>query len=138
MKDNLKTPFDTDGILFQLLNGKTTINGGVYVGDARPEDSTDEDIVVNTIDLEADALPQIGTSNINVYVSDTSKNINGKMQVSANRIRLNQLTQEVLKIVRETVLPGMKATPKSANIMYEPTTKQHFMNIRIDWNIQTT
>ena len=138
MKDNLKTPFDTDGILFQLLNGKTTINGGVYVGDARPEDSTDEDIVVNTIDLEADALPQIGTSNINVYVSDTSKNINGKMQVSANRIRLNQLTQEVLKIVRETVLPGTKATPKSANIMYEPTTKQHFMNIRIDWNIQTT
>lgn len=138
MKDNLKTPFDTDGILFQLLNGKTTINGGVYVGDARPEDSTDEDIVVNTIDLEADALPQIGTSNINVYVSDTSKNINGKMQVSANRVRLNQLTQEVLKIVRETVLPGMKAIPKSATIMYEPTTKQHFMNIRIDWNIQTT
>lgn len=138
MKDNLKTPFDTDGILFQLLNGKTTINGGVYVGDARPEDSTDEDIVVNTIDLEADALPQIGTSNINVYVSDTSKNINGKMQVSANRVRLNQLTQEVLKIVRETVLPGMKATPKLAIIMYEPTTKQHFMNIRIDWNIQTT
>lgn len=138
MKDNLKTPFDTDGILFQLLNGKTTINGGVYVGDARPEDSTDEDIVVNTIDLEADALPQIGTSNINIYVSDTSKNINGKMQVSANRIRLNQLTQEVLKIVRETVLPGVKAIPKSATTMYEPTTKQHFMNIRIDWNIQTT
>lgn len=138
MKDNLKTPFDTDGILFQLLNGKTTNKGGIYVGDGRPEDSTDEDIVVNTIDLEADALPQIGTSNINIYVSDTSKNINGKMQVSANRIRLNQLTQEVLKIVRETVLPGMKATPKSATIMYEPTTKQHFMNIRIDWNIQTT
>lgn len=138
MKDILKTPFDTDGILFRLLDGKTTINGGVYVGDARPEDSTEEDIVVNTIDLETDALPQIGTSNINIYVRDTSKSIKGKMQVSANRVRLNQLTQEVLKIVRETVLPGMKAIPKSATIMNEPNIKQHFMNIRIDWNIQTT
>ena len=51
MKDNLKTPIDTDGILFQLLNGKTTNKGGIYVGDGRPEDSTEEDIVVNTIDL---------------------------------------------------------------------------------------
>lgn len=138
MKENLKSPFDTDGILFGLLNGKTSINGGVYVGDDRPEDSTDEDIVVNTIDLEADALPQIGTSNINVYVTDTSKNIKGKMQVSANRQRLNVLTQEVLVIVRNAVLPGMKIIPKGATIMYEPNTKQHFMNIRIDWNIQTT
>ena len=114
MKDNLKTPIDTDGILFQLLNGKTTNKGGIYVGDGRPEDSTEEDIVVNTIDLEADALPQIGTSNINIYVPDVSMNINGKMQVSANRPRLNELTHEVLKIVRETVLPGVKAIPKSA------------------------
>ncbi len=138
MKDNLKSPFDTDGILFGLLNGKTSINGGVYVGDTRPEDSDNEDIVVNTIDLEADALPQIGTSNINVYVTDTSKNINGRMQVNANRQRLNALTQEVLVIVRNTVLPGIKLIPKGATIMYEPNTKQHFMNIRIDWNIQTT
>lgn len=138
MKDNLKTPIDTDGILFGLLKGKTTNKGGLYVGDTRPEDSDLEDIVVNTIDLEADALPQIGTSNINIYVSDTSKKINGKKEVSANRIRINELTHEVLKIVRNTVLPGMKLVLKSTTIMYEPNTKQHFMNIRIDWNIQTT
>jgi len=137
MKEVLKTPFDTDGILFRLLNGKTSINGGVFVGDDRPEDSEDEDIVINTIDLESDALPQIGTSNINVYVTDTSKRIKGKMQISANRTRLESLTHEVLKIVHNAVLPGIKAIPKSAIIMNEPNTKQHFMNIRIDWNIQT-
>lgn len=137
MKDNLKSSIDTDGILFGLLNGKTSIKGGVYVGDDRPEDSRDEDIVINTIDLEADALPQIGTSNINVYVTDTSKNIKGKMQVSADRQRLNALTQEVLAIIRNAVLPGIKIIPKRATPMYEPTTKQHFMNVRIDWNIQT-
>lgn len=27
MKENLKSPFDTDGILFGLLNGKTSIKG---------------------------------------------------------------------------------------------------------------
>ena len=138
MKDILKTPIDTDGILFQLVNGKTTIKGGVYVGDSRPEDSTEEDIVVNTIDLDMDALPQIGTSNINIYVPDISMKVKGKMQVQPNRPRLNELTHEVLKIVRGTVISGIKAIPKSANTMYEPTCKQHFMNIRIDWNIQTT
>lgn len=138
MKENLKSPFDTDGILFGLLNGKTSIKGGVYVGDDRPEDSTEEDIVVNTIDLEADALPQIGTSNINIYVSDTSKRVKGKMQISENRQRLDAIHQEVMKIVRNAVLPGMKIIPKGATIMNEPNTKQHFVNIRIDWNIQTT
>ena len=76
----MKTPFDTDAILFGLLDGKTSIKGGCYVGDDRPEDSTDEDIVVNTIDLSQDSLPQIGTSNINIYTKDTSKKINGNSE----------------------------------------------------------
>lgn len=47
----MKSTFDTDGILFSLLNGKTSIKGGCYVRDERPENSVDEDIVVNTVDL---------------------------------------------------------------------------------------
>lgn len=133
----MKTPIDTDGILYRLLKGATSIKGGVYVGDDRPENSTDEDIVVNTLDLEQDALPQIGTSNINIYTADTTKKVKGKTQVSANRTRLKALTDEVLAIVRNTIVQGVKATPGNMSIMYEPNTKQHFMNIRIDWNIQT-
>lgn len=132
----MKTAFDTDGILFQLLNGKTSIKGGCYVGDDRPENSTDEDIVVNTIDLTQDCLPQIGTSNINIYTADTSKKIKGKVQVSANRTRLNALAQEVLAIVRNANIDGLMVIPGNMAIMYEPNTKQHFINIRIDWNIQ--
>lgn len=138
MKDELKTAFDTDAILFRLLNGKTSIKGGVYVGEERPENSTDEDIVVNTIDLECDALPQVGTSNINIYVSDTTKTVKGKKQVSTNRVRIKQLTQEVLNVIKNTVIPGVKATPSTQTLMNEPNTHQHFMNIRIDWNIQST
>ncbi len=132
----MKTAFDTDAILFALLDGKTSIKGGVYVGDDRPENSTDEDIVVNTIDLPQDALPQIGTSNVNIYVADTSKKIKGKMQVSANRKRLKALAKEALAIIRKANITGLKAIPGNMTIMYEPATKQHFVNIRIDWNIQ--
>lgn len=133
----MRTTFDTDALLFQLLNGKTSIKGGLYVGDDRPENSIEEDIVVNTIDLPQDSLPQIGTSNINIYTSDTSKMVKGKMQVSANRIRLEALTNEVLVILRKANIIGLKAIVGDMAIMYEPATKQHFVNIRIDWNIQT-
>ena len=132
----MKTAFDTDGILFGLLKGKMTNKGGVFVGDGRPEGSTAEDVVVNTIDLTQDALPQIGTSNINIYVSDTTKKINGTMQVMANRTRLKTLADEALAIVRKANVKGLKIVPGNMVIMYEPITKQHFVNIRIDWNIQ--
>jgi hypothetical protein len=132
----MKTAFDTDAILFDLLNGKMSIKGGVYTGDDRPEDSTDEDVVVNTIDLPQDTLPQIGTSNINIYTADTSKKIKGKVQVSANRTRLKALAKEALAIIRGANITGLKPIPGNMTVMYEPTTKQHFVNIRIDWNIQ--
>ena len=62
----MKTIFDTDGILFALLNGKTSIKGGFYTGDYRPANLNNEEIVVKTIDLTQDCLTQIGTSNINI------------------------------------------------------------------------
>src|SRR3712207_3229956 len=132
----MKTAFDTDSILFALLDGKMSNKGGVYVGDHRPEDSTDEDVVVNTIDLPQDCLPQNGTSNINIYTADTTKKIKGKMQVSANRSRLKVLADEALTIIRNANIKGLKMIPGNMSIMYEPMTKQHFVNIRIDWNIQ--
>lgn len=132
----MKTTFDTDAILFSLLNGKTSIKGGCYVRDERPENSVEEDIVVNTLDLPQDSLPQIGTSNIIIYTADTSKKIKGKMQVTANGTRLKALAEEVLAIVRKANVKGLKMRPGNMSIMYEPTTKQHFVNIRIDWNIQ--
>lgn len=132
----MKTAFDTDSILFALLDGKMSNKGGVYVGEDRPEDSADEDVVVNTIDLPQDCLPQIGTSNINIYTADTTKKIKGKMQVSANRSRLKVLADEALTIIRNANIKGLKVIPGNMSIMYEPTAKQHFVNIRIDWNIQ--
>ncbi len=131
----MKTPFETDEILFALLNGNTSITGGVYLDDDRPDDSESEDIVINTIDLEQDAMPQIGTSNVNIYTPDTSKSIGGKVQLSANKQRLKALSDEVLNIIRNATVTGLKATPGNMTLMSEPNVKQHFVNIRIDWNI---
>lgn len=136
----MKTSFDTDAILFDLLSKspvKTAISGGIYVGDDRPDDSMDEDIVVNSIALTQDYLPQIGTSNVNIYVSDTNKKIQGKQQLKANRKRLDELTQNAMNVLRSAKIAGLLFSIENQTVLAEPTIKQHFVNIRISWNIQT-
>ena len=142
--------FETNEILIGLLRGKTSAKGGCYHEGDRPDNSTEEDIVVNTVDLAIDektafvkavdlaidTTPQIGTSNVNIYVCDTPKKIKGKMMLSANNPRLKALAREVTAIIRNSRIHGIKAIPGTMSIMNEPNTKQHFANIRIDWNIQ--
>jgi hypothetical protein len=136
----MKTTFDTDAILFSLLKNspvKNAISGGIYVGDDRPEDSTNEDIVVNSMELTQDYLPQIGTSNVNIYVPDANVKIGGKQQLQANRIRLKALSEKTMDVLRGANITGVKLIPASQIILAEPSVKQHFVNIRIHWNIQT-
>jgi hypothetical protein len=136
----MKTTFDTDAILFSLLCESPVsiaINGGIYVGDDRPNDSDKEDIVVNSITLTQDYLPQIGTSNVNLFLSDKNVNIGGKQQLQANRTRLKELSDMVIETLREANITGLKLILGSQTVLEEPSVKQHFVNIRISWNIQT-
>lgn len=129
------TPLDIESILFSLLNGKTSVKGGIYTGDTRPSDDTNEAIVINTIDLLCDVCPQIGTSNVNVYVPDTNKRIAGRDMMAANRQRLRVLSAEVLAELHAAIIPGITITPGNAAVQEEPTIRQHYMNIRVTWNI---
>lgn len=136
----MKTTFDTDAILFSLLANspvKAAISGGIYVGDDRPDNSTLEDIVVNSIDLTQDYLPQLGTSNVNIYVTDKNKKIKGVQQLQADRIRLKALTEMVIAELKKANITGLKLILGNQTLLAEPSVKQHFVNIRIDWNIQT-
>jgi hypothetical protein len=136
----MKTTFDTDSILYGILFHspvKNAINGGIYVGDDRPEDSMKEDIVVNSVDLTQDCLPQTGTSNVNIYVPDANVNIGGKQQLQANRIRLKTLSEKTMDVLRGAKVAGVKLIPANQTILAETSVKQHYVNIRIDWNIQT-
>ena len=128
--------FDLNTLLYTLLKDSINTNGGVYFEDDRPDNSNKEDIVVNTIDVTMDTSPQLATSNVNIYVPDSTKSIFGVSQVKANRIRLRALTKEVIQILKGASFEGMKLIVMSSRTMFDPNTKQHFQNIRIDWNIQ--
>ena len=136
----MKQTFDTDSILYGLLFNspiKNAISGNIYVGDDRPDDSNDEDIVINSIDLSQDYHPQIGTSNVNIYVADIDVKIGGKQQIKSNRARLKTLSEKAMEVLRNAKVPGLMFTIENQTILAEPSVKQHFSNIRISWNIQT-
>ena len=136
----MKTSFDIDTIVFRMLNVPTVnnaISGGIYKGDDRPEDSQDEDICINTISSTQDFLPQIATSNVNIYVADVPKKVKGKSMMKANTTRLKAITTNVMQVLRETKIPGLLFKVDSQSTLSEMNMKQHFVNIRISWNIQS-
>ncbi len=137
----MKTSYDIDEIVFKLLSGskrlKNAITGGIYYQDDRPDSSTDEDVVINTITMTQDFLPQIATSNVNIYVADKKRRIKGTEQLKPNHEKLSELTRIVLDVLRGSRIDGLKLIPESQSILQEASVKQHFCNIRIAWNIQT-
>ena len=130
----MKTSFDIDKIVYKLLSGsselKSTITGGVYYSNDRPDGSTKEDIVINTITMTQDYLPHI-------YVADITLRIDGVEQSKPNHERLAKLTKIVLDVLRSAQIEGLKIIPESQSVLNDATIKQHFCNIRIAWNIQT-
>ena len=137
----MKTSFDIDRIVFDLLSKsqelKSTMKGGIYYQDDRPYDSADEDVVINTITLTQDYLPQLATSNVNIYVADQTRRIKGVEQVKPNHARLAKLTKIVLEVLRSAQVEGLKIIPESQTVLQEQGARQHFCNIRLAWNIQT-
>lgn len=134
----MKQTFDTDSILYQILNGSpailSAISGGVYI-DERPDGSEAEDIVVNTIDLTQEHAPQLGTSNLNIHVSDIDVQINGVQQKKKNRERLKSLTTIVLDALKSAKIEGLALIVTNQTTIKEPTINQHYVNIRVDWVI---
>lgn len=137
----MKTSFDIDKIVYKLLSGsselKSTITGGVYYSNDRPDGSNKEDVVINTITMTQDYLPQLATSNVNIYVADITRRIDGVEQAKPNHERLAKLTKIVLDVLRSARVEGLKLIPESQSVLNDTTVKQHFCNIRIAWNIQT-
>lgn len=130
--------FDTDDILFSVLNAsdelKAAIKGGIYVQGERPNNSEKEDIVVNNIVL-SHSFPQGGTSNVNIHVSDFKVKINKQEQRKADRERLRFLTDIVVKTLKAANIEGLTFWIENETVIKEPTISQHYTNLRINWNI---
>lgn len=135
----MKTSFDIDKVVFDLLSNsvvKDAISGGFYFQNDRPDNSTKEDIVISTITMTQDFLPQMATSNVNIYVADQLRRIEKTEQWKPNHKRLSELTKMVVEVLRSSRTDGLKLIPESQSVLQEASIRQHFCNIRIAWNIQ--
>ena len=131
------TPIDTDDILYRTLTAYTPlmaeISGGVYVSE-RPDNSTKEDVVVNTITIDRE-LPATGTSNINVHVPDQQVNIGGRQQYKMNRNRIRLIANQALAALEAANPFGIGIKVQNQATIAEEATHQHYMNIRVQWMI---
>ncbi len=133
----MKQTFDTDTILFQKLKASaisSEITGGIYKR-KRPLNSVKEDIVVNTITLSQDFHPQLGTSNVNIHVPDVSVSISGVSQKMPNEARMKELSEMVISLIRDSFVQGLLMNLESQTVITDPETDQHYVNIRVNWNI---
>jgi hypothetical protein len=136
------TSFDTDDILFAVLSAsselKAAISGGIYHEAERPDSSEKEDICINTITVTRNYTPQSGTSNVNIYVPDLKLRIKGQEQRKANRERLRELTNLVIAALEAANVNGVMFWVANETAIKEPAIYQHYVNLRIEWNIQRT
>jgi hypothetical protein len=134
----MKNTFDTDTYLFGILKGSTAItsaiSGSIYAGQ-RPLNSTLEDVTINTIVLTQEYEPQLGTSNINIHVSDHSVTLGGVQQKVANRARLKAISEVVLTAIRASTIVGVSFTIENQTVIQEAEISQHYVNVRINWFI---
>jgi hypothetical protein len=134
----LKNTYDTDAILFGILKNDaqlvSMISGGIYAGQ-RPDNSIKEDVTVNTIDLTQEYEPQIGTSNVNIHVPDKLQTIGSVQMKIEDRIRLKTITSRVIELLRNARFVGLRLIVTNQTTIREAEISQHFVNIRIDWNI---
>lgn len=128
---------ETDDTLFQILNANSALRnelrGGIYVWE-RPDDSMKEDIVINNLFINHD-VPQTGISNVNIHVPDVARVINGKQQFKADRERLRALTAHTIAALKAANIIGLAIRITNETILKEPNIKEHYNNIRIEWNI---
>jgi hypothetical protein len=129
--------FDTDDILYTVLTGstevKSAVSGGIYVGD-RPDGSQLEDITINTLTIPYDRI-QSAISNVNIHVPDLRAKIKGKEQRKKDRERLRTLSQAVVSALESASVPKALFWVDSQATLSEREIGQHYVNLRIRWNI---
>lgn len=130
---------DTDDILYQLIKEAVdtdviSISGVVCPQGERPDGSTKEDIVINTITVTHEK-PQTGTSNVNIYVADKKQKIDGKEQYKCHRERLREIGDALTAYLDAQNVADLEFEIEQDVVIKELEVKQHYRNLRITWNI---
>ena len=98
------------------------------------EDGIRDHCVTGSSDVCSSDL--VATTNVNIYVPDKPFQIDGKCQFVACRDKLKAIAGKVVAVLRNAVVPGLKFVIEAQNVLREESIKQHYVNIRISWNIQ--
>jgi len=133
---------ELDDILYRILTTSTevtaAINGGVYVLGERPDGSTLQDVVINTLTTSGENRPQLATSNVNIHVPDIKVNIGGQPQRKADRETLREIVAAVKAALKAAVIEGLTIRLGAENILREVSAPEHYANIRVEWFIAGT
>lgn len=125
--------FDATEMLYKALNIKEVTNAisGELCNGGRPLNSQKEDIVVNTITITTMTKPQLATSNINIHAKDTEV---GK----PNTKRLKDISRIIRKVFESNQFIGKSVYISDLGILQESESKEHYVNLRIQWRIYDT
>ena len=130
----IKTSFDPVQILQSQLLGSelnTQMTGGLYKM-ARPTNSELEDIVINGLPITADQF-QTATANVNLYVPDLQVKLVNTIQYMPNTDRLAHLASLAMDLFYEYYAPTFRFALASQQTIAEEEIKQHYINLRIDF-----
>jgi len=133
----IKTGSDIEKDIFVLVKNSTlasSINGGVYRDELRPEDSTKEDAVIIFINgLNGDT--QVGVVSINVYVPDT---LSGKRYIK-NVKRCNEIETLCMEFANSIPVNNylIKANEIISTFENIPKINQHYVNVKLKFLYNT-
>lgn len=128
----MRTTFDQETILFNILNGsaalKSAISGGIYKR-RRPTNSDKEDVVVISLPI-GDGSIQFGTANVNIHVPDVKE--------FPDNTKLEALTNIVKPLLEETYGDDYVLYISLQQIFEETEINQHYVNLRVDFEFHNS
>lgn len=128
----IATCFDLNTILYKALQPlKASINGDIYKGSQRPENSEKQDITIVTIATEDNMTVQTSVCAINVWVKDLKANIGGTAQYFTDDKELIRITSLIVEQVGNLLGDSYIAHIDNVLIGKEKTINQSYATIRL-------
>lgn len=115
---------------------KQRITGDVYHKDCRPADSKKEDALVVVSTATADQI-QEGRAKVNIFVPDID---NGSGRLVLNKDRLQELAtmeSDIIQLLNDADSDYLWWLSSMTQFVEDPSTKEHFVNINLGFQIVT-
>lgn len=128
----MRTTFDQETILFNILNGsaalKAAISGGIYKR-RRPTNSVKDDVVIISLPILPGSI-QFGSANVNIHVPDIAE--------FPDTTKLETLTNIVKPLLEEAYGDDYVLYISLQQTFEETEIMQHYVNLRVDFEFHNS